>query len=159
MLEELEMRGAASKVGSLEEVIPETSVVSVQVHGVGGRDPEPRALRLTRCPLGGPRRVHSDTHSVFLEGLASHMYLPLPSASSHSHPNPGGKGWTEKRVQRKPSVQTASRWHLSASSLQTRFPWGDLPVLKTRRCSIHAASPNRSCVLLVTLLKPQDLRG
>lgn len=40
-----------------------------------------------------------------------HMYLPLPSASCHPHPNPGGKGWTEKRVQRKPSadcVQMAS---------------------------------------------------
>ena len=40
-----------------------------------------------------------------------HTYLPLPSASCHPHPHPGGKGWTEKRVQRKPSadcVQMAS---------------------------------------------------
>lgn len=136
------MRGAASKGGPLEEVIPETWGASAQVQSPGAH--------LLSCLL---------RHSVFLEALALHTYLPLPSTSSHPHPNPGGKEWTEKRVQRKPSMQIASRWHLSASSVWPWFPRGDLPVLKMRCCSIHAASLNGSCVLPGTLLKPQGLRA
>ena len=136
------MRGAASEGGPLEEVTPETWAASAQVRSPGAH--------LLSCLL---------RHLVFMEGLALRTYLPLPSASSHPHPNPRGKEWTEKRVQRKPSMQTASRWHLSASSVWPCFPRGNLPVLKTRRYSVHAASLNGSCVLLGTLLKPQGLRA
>ena len=59
------MRGAASKGGPLEEVIPETWGASAQVQSPGAH--------LLSCLL---------RHSVFLEALALHTYLPLPSTSA-----------------------------------------------------------------------------